>query len=55
MMKTPTKNTPKVLHTLPGLPVRSDLRAGAWKCSSCEGKVMGNQLFKPNCDYCYQA
>jgi len=54
-MKTPNKNTPKVQTPLPGLPVRSDLRAGAWKCSDCEGKVVGSQLFKPTCGYCYQA
>ena len=35
-----------------GLPVRSDLRAGAYRCSDCEGKVIGNQLFKPACNYC---
>lgn len=38
-----------------GLRVQTGLQAGAWNCRDCEGKVMGTQLFQPNCDYCQQA
>lgn len=51
-MKKPTTPPTK---PQPSLRIRSDLRAGAYRCSSCEGKVMGNQLFKPTCTYCEKA
>ena len=35
-----------------GFRVRLDLRAGDWRCTSCSGKTMGSNLFKPTCDYC---
>jgi hypothetical protein len=38
-----------------GLQVRTDLRSGAWACNTCVGKVTGNQLFKPTCEYCQPA
>jgi hypothetical protein len=34
------------------LQVRTGVRSGAWYCNTCEGKVSGNQLFKPTCEYC---
>jgi hypothetical protein len=37
------------------LPVRTGLHSGAWNCNTCEGKVTGNQLFKPTCEYCQPA
>jgi hypothetical protein len=37
------------------LSVRTDLRSGAWACNTCVGKVTGNQLFKPTCEYCQPA
>lgn len=50
-VKTSSPKTPAPA----GLPVRSDLRAGAWRCNNCQGNVMGNQLFKPDCGYCQKA
>jgi len=38
-----------------GLRVRTDLRAGNWNCSNCQGQVNGNTLFKPTCGYCQAA
>ena len=35
-----------------GLRVRLGLRAGDWRCTSCSGKTMGSDLFKPHCEYC---
>ena len=35
-----------------GLKVRSGLRAGQWSCTSCQGEVLGDQLFRPRCDFC---
>lgn len=40
-------------HT--GLRVRTDVRAGAWRCNTCVGTVDGNQLFRPTCEYCAMA
>ena len=34
------------------LKVRTNVRAGAWKCGNCVGTVNGNQMIKPACDYC---
>lgn len=47
--------TPQTPPPVSGLRVRSDLRAGAWRCSDCQGKVTGSQLFQPTCSYCVQA
>jgi hypothetical protein len=35
-----------------GFRVRSDLRAGDWRCRACSGETMGSSLFKPQCEYC---
>jgi hypothetical protein len=35
-----------------GVPVKTDLRAGDWRCTSCQGEVFGSDLIKPKCDYC---
>ena len=35
-----------------GFRIRSDIRAGDWRCSDCTGKTMGSSLFKPSCEYC---
>ncbi len=35
-----------------GLRVRTGLQAGAWRCTSCSGQAVGDQLFKPQCSYC---
>lgn len=32
--------------------VRTDVRAGDWNCSNCQGTVNGSQLFRPTCEYC---
>ena len=53
----PTNNQPsnQPIKPVTGLPVRTGLHAGAWYCNTCEGKVTGNQLFKPTCEYCQPA
>jgi hypothetical protein len=43
------------LQPEPGLLVRTGLHSGAWYCNTCEGKVSGNQLFRPTCEYCQPA
>jgi hypothetical protein len=35
-----------------GLRVRTDLRAGAWKCRDCSGTPVSNGLYKAKCDVC---
>jgi hypothetical protein len=35
-----------------GLRVRSDLRAGAWKCRDCSGKQTATGLYEVECDLC---
>lgn len=55
-MNTKVNNASSPKNLAPaGLLVRSDLHAGAWQCNSCQGNVMGNQLFKADCGYCKQA
>jgi hypothetical protein len=38
-----------------GLTVKTDVRAGQWTCSDCQGQVNGNTLFRPTCGYCQSA
>jgi len=38
-----------------GLHVRSDLKAGVWRCADCSGKTMGSSIYKADCDYCERA
>lgn len=35
-----------------GLSVRTNLQAGEWHCTDCQGEVMGSSLYKPKCAYC---
>jgi hypothetical protein len=32
--------------------VKTDIHAGDWRCTSCEGLANGSDLIKPKCDYC---
>jgi hypothetical protein len=38
-----------------GLSVRTNLQAGNWRCTACEGQAMGSSLYKSNCEYCERA
>lgn len=58
MNPTNVKNQPQTQTSAPqpsGLRVRSDLRAGAWNCTNCEGTVNGNRLSRPTCEFCQRA
>jgi hypothetical protein len=35
-----------------GFRIRTGVKSGAWRCSACEGKTMGSNLFQPNCEFC---
>ena len=35
-----------------GLRVRSNLRAGSWKCRDCSGKPTATGLYEAKCDLC---
>ena len=35
-----------------GLWVRTNLRAGDWKCRDCSGKPVRNGLYEATCDVC---
>jgi hypothetical protein len=58
-MNTPTPRNQKTAtptaRPQAGLPVRTDVRAGQWNCSDCQGQVNGNTLFRPTCGYCQPA
>jgi hypothetical protein len=46
------QSAPLGSRRMPGVQVRTELQAGAWRCTSCSGETVGNQLFKPTCSYC---
>jgi hypothetical protein len=35
-----------------GLPVKTGIRSGEWRCTACQGQAVGSNLIKPKCDYC---
>ena len=35
-----------------GIHVKTDIHAGDWRCTACEGLANGSDLIKPKCDYC---
>jgi len=39
-------------HSTTGMRVKTDVHAGAWRCTDCAGQANGSQLIKPKCDYC---
>jgi hypothetical protein len=53
--KKPNNHAEGILRTIStsgGLRVRTDLRAGAWKCRDCSGKPVSNGLYEAKCDVC---
>jgi hypothetical protein len=38
-----------------GIRVKTNIHAGAWRCTACAGQAEGSTLIKPKCDYCEMA